>query len=600
MNCIKCGKVLSEGSNYCPQCGKNVAIAMGMQKHTVKEEKVEFCKKCGTQSQGGRYCGQCGTELSKRQFVEKSAIGLFTAANDNVSENVHGFVNYIKEKCTAGKKVDILTTFKHGAVFSVCMLIFTLLFVLVVQKAANLLPVFQNKFFAQNPGLRDIKMYVLAAMYGLKVKHTGNIAVTLKAGIKILPLFIVVTLLFVAISFLIMRKVSGRDNKYNMLELMIIASTNSIGVIVCSLIFWTKTEINQSTGFYDLSFVTESSGINCFCMAFLITLLLLIIVNGIKCKKEERNSTLLYALRSNLIVMAVVFLFVVILCVVVAVKTPVMKENVILLVIPLFQMFYVTTGGFGSRILMMINGTDLFKVSMNSLNTKYRVLDLADSQTNSKWLMAAIGLMTLFLIVRVVLDVARILKDTNTEDTRETIIELCKYSGGFALITAFISSLFSMGFKGTLYIPATLSELQGYEMLNGKSMGLSLGAGNAVGVFFKVFLCTLIVGLVVFWIVKMNSRIIYSCILAKKKIILSVMVLLVCMPAIYVLSVSENRMVQILYSYSSDDSGLNQLGTKFSDEQLMQAMERTGLNEEFLYALENVYYFMKDLVEDDQ
>lgn len=595
MNCIKCGKILDERSSFCPQCGKHVTSIMGMQKYSVKEEKLDICKKCGTKSQGGRYCGQCGTELSERKFVEKGGMGIFTGPNKNGSLN--GVVNYIKEKCTAGKKVDIKSTLKHGAVFSVCMLMFTLLFILVVQKSANMLPVFQNKFLVKNPGLRNIKRYVLAAMYGLEVKHTGNVAAVVKAGIKVFPIFIGITLLFVAVSFFIMKKVSGRDSKCNMLELMIMALVNSLVVTFCDLFFGTTAEIKKSqyTEFYEdvkLSLVTELSIINCFCMVFLITLCLLVIVNGMKCKKEGRNSTLLYAFRSNLAFIAVVLLFAVVLCVVLAIKTS-MNERSTFLLMPAFQIFYAAAGGLCSRILLTINASDILEMSMSFQNVKCKMTNLTFSETNSKWITAAVGLLILFLLARVVLDVARILKNTNTDDIQGTIIELCKYSGGFALITAFITNLFAMHFKATLYIPTYLSELQEYGILNGKSMGVSVGAGSAFAVFFKIFLCTLIVSLLVFWGVKMNSHIMYHGILAKKKVIMFVTVLFVCLPAVFVLSVSEERIEEA--SYFCEDS-LKKGQMNFSDEEIEHALESRGITEEFAIAWDGMYSLMKELI----
>ena len=524
MNCIKCGKILNEGGRYCPQCGNNVAFAMDMQKYNVKEEKVDFCEKCGTKSQGGRYCAHCGVEMGRRQFIEKWGIGFFTNSMKNVLLNT--VVSDIKEKCTGGKKVDVKTTVKHGVVFAVCMLVFTLAFILIAQKTANLLPVFQTDIFENNAGLKDIKSYLLAVMYGIEVSYTGHIAATVSGGVKVFPILIGLTLVFVTISFFVMKKVSGLNKKCNMLELMIFSMVNSAVVTFCGLFFQTTAKLKKSeyTNFYEdvkLSLVTKLSVLNCFFMVFLVTLCLLVIVNGIKCKKEERNSTLLYAFRSNMLFVGVVSVFVFILCNIVGIKFSAYKESAFLFV-PAIQAFFSAVAGLGYRYLMTVNNAEIMNVSMGFTNVNCKVVDLTLSEINIKWLTVVIGVLILFFMIKIVLDVLRILKNANIADTQNTIIELCKYSGGFALITAFITKLFAMYFKMTYYIPTQLYELQDYQMLNGKTVGISLGAGNVIGVFFKVFFFILIISLITLWLVKMNNRIMYNIIWAKKQVIMLV------------------------------------------------------------------------------
>jgi predicted nucleic acid-binding Zn ribbon protein len=53
--CPQCGKVNSDESRFCEECGATVGVL-----------PREFCKICGTMNQQGlKFCGECGTKLDE-------------------------------------------------------------------------------------------------------------------------------------------------------------------------------------------------------------------------------------------------------------------------------------------------------------------------------------------------------------------------------------------------------------------------------------------------------------------------------------------------------------------------------------------------------
>lgn len=625
MNCKKCGNLVNNGSNYCTKCGTSVYPLMDAQNYTVKEQKKEFCTKCGTKNQGSRFCGNCGADLYQGHLEKKGGIGFLTDSAKNLSKNMSqnmsknisadGMQEAMKEKIAELRKMDIKTTIKHGAVFAVCMLAFTLLFILIAQKAVNMLPVFQEEFWVKNSGLKDIKNYLLAAMYGIEVQHTGHIAATITGGVKIFPVLIGFTMIFVAISIVITKKVSGQSQKYNMPELVIFSLVNSVAVILCSFFLKTSAGIRKSeySEFYEevkLSLSTGVSLLNCLIMVFLVTLCLLIIANGIKLKQNEKNSTLLYAFRSNLIVVGAVLLSVVLITTIGVVKFVFLSEGMdsisggnietaVSALVPMgllgitgFQSFHAAAAGFVSSMLVKVNGKDIIDVSLYLTDIKAKLVDLTLGKISNKWMMAVIAVLIVFILVRVVLDIVRILKHTNTEDIQTSAIELVKYSAGFAFITAFIANLFASYFKAKLNIPSSLEELSGYKILNGKSMSVSLGAGNPIGVFVRTFIFILAVSLITYWVVKSNVRIVDTYILAKKKLVMLAAVILVCLPAVSILFTSKEKVARM----GSYESFMELVGSEnIGEEEMERTLEKAGLNEEVLNEWNGVYGLMKEL-----
>ena len=609
MNCIKCGNVVKESNGYCPHCGTYATV--GNQNYNAKEDTVAFCQKCGTKSQGGRYCGQCGSLLSQGQFVESGIFGAFAGLNNHKS--LQKWLQNIKETCTGGENVDVKKTAKHGAVFAVCMLVLTLVYILVGNTVWNLFTASTNSY-ENNPMLKDAKNYLLAILYGLEVNHKTDMQVSINFGIKMFPYLLGITLLFVAISYFIMKKVCAREKKCNMLELMIFSMVNSVAVSVCGFVIRSTdvvekaTEYEYTTETAKLTFYTGIPFLKSFFMVFGVTFLLLFLVNGIQSKKEEKNSTWLYAFRSNLLVIGATCACSVVLMLIIQLKTGRYNEDASLIleiiktmiwsgiVGPVLGMsaLYSLANGMGYQALLSFYGKELFGGAMGMTALEFKFANANASVNHGTWLGVTLWVFLLFLMVRIVLDVARILKHTNTNDRKETIITLGTYAGAFSLLVTFItvltSSSFNLGFK----IPWNMSGLEGYKALDGKELELYMGAGSAILVFFKMFFLVFLVSLLVFWLQDKKKEVVVPVILAKKKIIRLAAVGLLCVPSLLLLVTSKEKQENELVRY---EQKLSEVTFSVQEQEWQNWLGKCGFDEGSVVAFESLVNELQSVLE---
>lgn len=93
MNCIKCGRILADGMNFCPNCGESVA----------RQGCNAFCSVCGAELvSGAQFCTSCGTKVENRNSQAANAVA---AQSDNL---------IISIKANMVEKVGVVNAAKAG------------------------------------------------------------------------------------------------------------------------------------------------------------------------------------------------------------------------------------------------------------------------------------------------------------------------------------------------------------------------------------------------------------------------------------------------------------------------------------------------------